>query len=146
MSMNPTCPTEAEPGDAEQRLTSILRTLAEELARQHRVALDLQETVSCMVMAERLRNTDIAKIQKLDSLSQSLENLWRVTDIIATRPAASLTIQDITDAVTLGELRARLAAHGSPSCNGVVPRGQAGARETLAQTDTDGSDCDVNWL
>jgi len=146
MSMNPTDPVTAEPSEAERRLTSILRTVAEELARQHRVALDVQETVSSLIMAERLRNTDIAKIQKLDSLSQALENLWRVTDIIATRPAASVTIRDITDAVTLGELRERLAAHAAPPGDMAVPRAQSGARDPRAHTDPDGSDCDVSWL
>lgn len=87
---------------------ALLYAVADELARVHRLSLDLQALFSRAIAGMDARADVIHEAQGLDRLSQTLENLSRLLHVVSQAHPRQPTERQIDECLTLQDLQSRL--------------------------------------
>jgi hypothetical protein len=95
-----------------------MRRVSAELAGIHALSLDLQNVFSRSLDHGHPRADLIEDAQGFDRLSQILDNLSRLLEMMAARHPGAPTVAEVGDCLTLHDLRARLVGPAAPSSFG----------------------------
>jgi hypothetical protein len=141
------------PGGDPDHAAALLSCVAEEVGRAHRLSLGLQELFSRAFGEVDARADVIQDAQGLDRLSQTLENLARVLQLIsATHPQPPCQRQ-IEECLTLEELRLHLGrgvTSPPPALRAGSTNSYSGGRDGAIST-PDAEGCtvengEISWL
>lgn len=112
--------TQDEGGVAQIALGDVLQVIREEMERQHKASLGIQETLAAITNHQKLSATEIVNLQALDALTQTLENLEALLQVVAQKPTPQQPLSSLVARASLQSLRGQLLSRAKAAHVGLT--------------------------